>query len=97
MNRRQEKIKGIRKDLKNLMKQYKKAREEEEVKCQLKSDPGRDEELGECKKLIAPEPPSELFDEKEPTLKEMNNMIRTGYHRQCTRTTRNLEEGCGTC
>ena len=40
------------------------------------SDPRRDEELEECEKLIAPETPSELFDEKEPTLKEVHDVIR---------------------
>jgi hypothetical protein len=42
----------------------------------MNSDPRRNEELGECEKLIKPEEPEHMFDELEPKLREVNDVIR---------------------
>ncbi|XP_033755855.1 uncharacterized protein LOC117338607 [Pecten maximus] len=51
----------------------------EEVEQHLRdmhSDPRRNEDLGVNEKLIQPEEPEHLFDDAEPRLREVNNVIR---------------------
>ena len=43
---------------------------------QMYSDATRDEDLGECQKLLSPEPPEIQFEEKEPTLQEVRRVLQ---------------------
>ena len=45
------------------------------------SDPTRDQELGQCKALIKPPEPAEAFDQREPLLKEVQEVVRKARSR----------------
>ncbi|XP_060086247.1 uncharacterized protein LOC132565620 [Ylistrum balloti] len=83
-SRRQQEMAKLRKYLRQLARQYRLASGtltagKEEVEDHLRdmhSDPIRNENLPDYEKLIRPEEPEQPFDESEPKLKEVREVIR---------------------